>query len=381
MGEEVSNRSRERERSDAAFPSPPEEPEAGAMMSAAGETHMQRALELARLAPFTSPNPRVGCVVVRDSDVISEGYHQGPGTLHAEAAALEGIDASGATMYVTLEPCTVDGRTPPCAPAIVDSGIQRVVVAIEDPDERVRGQGLEVLRSAGIDVEVGLCARDAAQLNGAYIHQRTTGRSQLDGRFAANDGSSRWITSSETRKIVHARRMDAGAVMVGSGTVLADDPSLDVRVPGPSRQPLKVILDARARVPSDARIFSSPGEVVMVTTDGSSHELHTAWKRSGAEVMIAPARSAGGVDVAYVLGELGRRGVLEVYCEAGPTLAAALLTDDLVDRLEIHHGPIVLGAGPTLTDIGVGTIEDAKRFKQVSVQMIADDVLITSERS
>jgi diaminohydroxyphosphoribosylaminopyrimidine deaminase / 5-amino-6-(5-phosphoribosylamino)uracil reductase len=358
------------------------------MMGQPGDTeHMQRALKLARLAPFTSPNPRVGCVLTRGAEVISEGYHRGSGTPHAEIEALSGCDASGSTMFVTLEPCTVEGRTPPCAPAVVHSGVRRVVIAMTDPDERVSGRGVEMLRASGVEVEVGLCAGEASELNRAYVHQRTTGRAlltlklalSLDGRFAASDGSSRWITSEETRAYVHARRLEAGVVMTGSGTILADDPSLDVRTQVAGRQPLKVVLDGGGRVPASARIFSTPGEVVMVTTHRSTHEVQTGWKQAGAEVLIAP-EVAGKIDVAHVLTQLGQRGVLEVFCEAGPALAAGLIAKGLVDRLEIHHGPVVLGAGSTLSDIGVSTIADAKRFATTSLRRVGDDVLITLDK-
>lgn len=357
-------------------------------MGQPGDTeHMQRAIELARLAPFTSPNPRVGCVLTRGPEVISEGYHRGAGTPHAEIEALSGCDASGSTMFVTLEPCTVEGRTPPCAPAVSRAGVQRVVVAMTDPDDRVSGKGVEALRSAGVEVEVGVCAEEALEMNRAYVHQRTTGRAlltlklalSLDGRFAAADGSSRWITSEKTRAYVHARRLEAGAVMTGSGTVVADDPSLDVRAVSADRQPLKVVLDGRGRVPVSARIFSTPGEVVMVTTDRCTHEVQTGWKQTGAEVLIAPEVD-GKIDVSHVLRQLGQRGVLEVFCEAGPQLAAGLIADDLVDRLEIHHGPVVLGAGPTLSEVGVDAISDAKRFTTTSLRRIEDDVLITLDR-
>ncbi len=366
----------------------PAEPETGAMMGQPGDIeHMQRAIELARLAPYTSPNPRVGCVLTRGSEVIAEGYHRGAGSSHAEIEALSGCDATGSTMFVTLEPCTVEGRTPPCAPVVSRAGVGRVVVAMTDPDERVSGKGVEALRAAGVEVEVGLCAEEASELNRAYVHQRTTGRAlltlklalSLDGRFAAADGSSRWITSEATRAYVHERRVEAGAVMTGSGTILADDPSLDVRAVMADRQPLKVVLDGRGRVPVSARIFSSPGDVIMVTTDRSTHEVQTAWKQAGAEVLIAP-ETAGKIDVTHVLSQLGQHGVLEAFCEAGPELASALIAADLVDRLEVHHGPLVLGAGHTLRGIGADSISDAKRFVTRSLRRIADDVVITLEK-
>src|SRR5687768_16450232 len=193
---------------------------------------MTRALELASRPPFTSPNPRVGAVVVRDGRVVSEGIHEGAGTPHAEVRALDGVDAIGATLYVNLEPCTHHGRTPPCAPAVIEAGIARAVIAIEDPDRRVAGKGIEMLRAAGLEVVVGTCAQAAGDLNRAYLHQRATKRPlvtlklalSLDGKVAAANGSSKWITGAEARARVHARRLECDAVLIGAGTVLADDP-------------------------------------------------------------------------------------------------------------------------------------------------------------
>ena len=216
---------------------------------------MHRALALARSAPFTSPNPRVGAVIVKEGSIIGEGAHQGVGTAHAETAALEGAgDVRGATVYVTLEPCNHHGHTPPCAPALADAGVARVVVALEDPDDRVSGAGLELLRSAGVEVSTGLLEHQARLLNAPYLHHRTTGRAYLtlklaltlDGRMAAPDGTSRWITGDDARDYVHRRRLEADAVMVGSGTVATDDPALTVRAVPAGRQPAAVRRQAYA---------------------------------------------------------------------------------------------------------------------------------------
>ncbi|MGH2807694.1 MAG: bifunctional diaminohydroxyphosphoribosylaminopyrimidine deaminase/5-amino-6-(5-phosphoribosylamino)uracil reductase RibD, partial [Actinomycetota bacterium] len=199
---------------------------------------MARAIELARIPLHTSPNPRVGAVVVRDGEVIGEGYHFGAGRPHAETEALRGVDdARGATVYVNLEPCMHRAETPPCAPALVEAGVARVVAALEDPDERVRGRGFEYLREHGVEVTGGVMAAEARALNAAFIHQRTTGRPlvtlklalTIDGRLAASDGTSRWVTGPEARAVVHRRRAETDAILVGSGTVLADDPSLTAR--------------------------------------------------------------------------------------------------------------------------------------------------------
>lgn len=346
------------------------------------ERFMERALELARGPAFAYPNPRVGAVVVRDGTVLGEGAHHGPGTAHAEAAALEGIDARGATIYVTLEPCNHHGRTPPCAPALVEAGVTRAVIAMEDPDPRVGGSGCEVLRRAGIDVVIGVGRGGAERLNRAYLHHRRTGRSFVsvklaltaDGRATAPDGSSQWITGPETRRVVHARRLECDAVMVGAGTVLADDPRLTVRdVPAP-RQPWRVVVDAAGRVPHDARALGEGS--VVATTQASPHDTQIAWKEAGAEVLVLP-ESGGGLDLAALLEVLGARGVVEVFCEGGPRLASSLVRDGLAGRLELHYAPILAGGGLSLEGLGVATMGNALRFEIEETRRVGDDLLVT----
>lgn len=351
------------------------------------EIHMARALELARLAPFTSPNPRVGAVVVRDNSVIAEGAHLGAGTPHAEAVALAGIDARGAILYVNLEPCNHHGRMPPCAPAIAEAGVERVVAAVSDPDPRVSGSGFAFLKDRGVAVTEGVLADRAAWLNAPFLHHRRTGRAfvtlklaaTLDGRLAASDGSSRWITSEETRRYVHMRRLEADAVLVGSGTVVADDPSLTVREMEAPRQPLALVLDSRGRVSAGARIFGR-GDVVMVTSVSCPHDKQLEWKEAGAEVLILPP-SEGSVDLNALVVELGRRGLLEIFCEGGATLATQLVRLGLVDRLELHTGAKMVGAGgPSLGDLGVATMSSAIGFKLIDAHVSGDDVVATYAR-
>lgn len=350
---------------------------------------MRRALHLAALASWTSPNPRVGCVIVRDGVVIAEGYHQGSGTPHAEAVALSEVDARGSTLYCTLEPCSHVGKTPACAPAIVAAGVSKVVIATLDPDRRVDGTGMRILQDAEVEVEVGLLEAEARSLNAPYLRHRNTGKSfltlklalSLDGRLSAPDGSSQWITGASSRERVHLRRAEADAVMVGAGTVLADDPSLTARPISDRRQPLKVVVDGKGATPPDARLFDHPGQVLIFTSADAPHERQTAWKERGADVIALPATS-GRVSGEEILSELGRRDVLEVICEGGGDLAASLVGDDLVDRLELYYGPVLLGAGGTaIGDLGVGGIEEAKRFRTQRVEQLGDDVLIVQERS
>ena len=350
--------------------------------------YMRRALELARRASFTSPNPKVGCVLVRDGDILGEGYHAGAGTPHAEMAALSAAgEAQGATAYVSLEPCTHHGRTPPCAPALIEAGLAKVVVAMQDPDPRVAGRGLGQLARAGIEVVTGVLEQEAQALNRTYVHHRVTGRPfvslklalSLDGRLAAPDGSARWISGPGARRATHRRRMEADAVVVASGTALADDPALTVRDVDAVRQPARVLVDSTGRTPASARLFGD-GEVVVVTTDASSHEVQTGWKEAGAEVVVAP-RSDEGVDLPAMLDALGQRNWLELYVEGGGQLATSLLKADLVDRLDIHHGPVVLGrGGPEVGEVGVATMNDARRWRLLSTDSVDDDVLLSYER-
>jgi diaminohydroxyphosphoribosylaminopyrimidine deaminase / 5-amino-6-(5-phosphoribosylamino)uracil reductase len=349
---------------------------------------MSRALELAARAPFTSPNPKVGCVLVRAGEVLGEGYHSGAGSPHAEMVALAAAgDATGATAYVTLEPCTHQGRTPPCVPALVAAGITRVVIATEDPDPRASGRGLRQLAAEGIEVVTGVLESRARVLNRSYIHHRITGRPlvslklalSLDGRLGAPDGSARWISGAEARAEVHRRRLAVDAVMIGSGTATADNPALTVRDVEADRQPARVLVDSTGRTPAGNRLFDD-GEVLAVTTAAASHEAQIAYKDAGAEVLVLP-RAPEGVDLRALLDALGRRGWLEVYVEGGARLATSMLKADLVDRLDIHHGPVLLGhGGPDIGALGVSAMGDARRWRLLGAVASGDDVLTSYER-
>lgn len=347
------------------------------------EEFMRRALELAQRPPFTSPNPRVGAVVVSQGRVVGEGFHEGAGLPHAEVVALEaaGPNAAGATVYVNLEPCSHEGRTPPCAPALIDAGVAKVVAAIEDPDPRVAGSGFDLLAGAGIDVEIGLLSAEAEAVNRPFLHHRRTGRPlvtlklalTLDGRLAAADRSSRWITGPAARRLVHSRRAEVDAVLVGAGTALADDPELTAREVEAVRQPTRVVVDAAGRVPPWARIFGE-GSVIVATTSSCSAEAAVAWKEAGAETLVLPGERA--VDLVALIEELGRRGWLEVLCEGGGELATALLRADLVDRLELHHGPVLIGrGGPDIGDLGLSSMDEAIAWRLEDVQRMDQDVV------
>ncbi|MEA2435040.1 MAG: diaminohydroxyphosphoribosylaminopyrimidine deaminase [Actinomycetota bacterium] len=346
------------------------------------ERFMRRALDLAAEARFTSPNPRVGAVVVRDGEILSEGFHRGLGTSHAESVALNGIDATGATVYVNLEPCNHHASTPPCSEALVAAGVSRVVTALSDPDPRVAGGGIEHLRSNGVHVDVGILAADAAALNRAYLYHRSTGKSfihlklaqTIDGRLASADGSARWITGADARRRVHEYRARVDAVMVGAGTVVADDPTLTARDVGAERQPLRIVVDSSGRTRPDAKVYQPDAPTLLVTTDSCSHERQVAFKEKGVEVLIVPEQG-GRVDLAVMVEELGRRGVVEVLCEGGAELASSLLRGELVGRLEIHTGPVVVGGGPSLDDLGLSSLERAPRWLLDSAEAVGDDVI------
>lgn len=354
---------------------------------------MDAALDLARAERFTRPNPKVGAVVVRDGQIVGRGAHARAGGPHAEAIALdamarEGIEARGATMYVTLEPCSHEGRTAPCAPLLIAAGLARVVVAMEDPDARVSGEGIRQLEDAGIEVAVGVREVEARRSNAPYIKHRTTGRpyvslklaQSIDGRLAAPDGSARWITGEETRREVHLRRAEAGAVLVGSGTVAADDPELTARNVDAPEQPLRIVADSSGRTPADRRVFDDGASTIVVTTAETAPEVRSAWKEAGAEVLEVGAGRSG-IDLEAMLDLIGARGVTEILCEGGARLATSLLEADLVDRLEVHVGPLVLGAGgPGIGDVGVASMSSARRFVPVSTTASGSDSILVFER-
>ena len=358
---------------------------------------MARAVALASAGRrHTPPWPSVGAVVVRDGEVVGEGatgpFPTGP---HAEVAALRaaGDRARGATTYVTLEPCDHHGNTPPCTGALIEAGVRRVVVALEDPDLRVSGRGLDRLRNAGIEVDTGAGAAEAAHALAAYLHHRRTGRplvvaktaQSLDARVAAADGSSRWITSDAARRDAHELRADAQAVIVGAGTAIADQPSLTVRGidDPPTRPPVRVLLDARGRVPANGPLFdTSLAPTVVVTTTGASHDAIDAWIHAGAKVESVPRAAGGhGVDLDATLRLLGAEGVLQALVEGGPTLLSAWLTGGYVARLVAYVAPLLLGTRgrPAFELTGAATLAGAPRFELTDSKVVGADVRLDYE--
>jgi diaminohydroxyphosphoribosylaminopyrimidine deaminase/5-amino-6-(5-phosphoribosylamino)uracil reductase len=327
------------------------------------------------------PNPRVGAVVVDSGGmIVGRGGHAGPGTPHAEALALNeaGSRAGGATLYVTLEPCVHHGRTPPCTEAIITAGITRVVVGVEDPDEQVGGRGIDALRQAGIATTVGVSADAARALDPGYFHHRTTGRPRvtlkagltLDGQVAATDETSRWITSTEARTDAHRLRSVSDAVLVGAGTVLADDPALTVRLDGfEGRQPLAVVVAGRRRLPVDSRVFARP---VLVYAPTNHEDLEY--------VEVIPTGSGGQVDLGRMLDSLGGHGVVDLLVEGGPTIAAAFWHEGLVDRGVFYlAGALAGGTGRSVFNRRFATVGDLSPVAITAVARVGPDLRVEFE--
>lgn len=350
---------------------------------------MRRALTLARKGVGrTSPNPAVGCVIVRDGVIVGEGWHRRAGTPHAEVHALRmaGDLARGADVYVTLEPCAHFGRTPPCADALVAAGVGRVFVAMVDPNPKVAGKGVAIIRKAGIAVTVGVCERESGLLNEPFVKHVTTGLPfvilksalTLDGKTATASGDSRWITGERSRQMVHRLRDRVDAIMVGVGTVLADDPQLTVRhLRG--RDPLRVVVDSGLRMPVDARMLaqaSGAGTVIATTADGN--DRGEALRCRGAELLVCRERD-GRVDLADLLRKLGNRGVQSILLEGGATLAGEFVRQGLVDKVMFFYASkIVAGEGRGLfTGRGAEMMADAISLSDVTLARIGDDFLVT----
>lgn len=362
----------------------------------ADERFMRRALELAgRGRGLTSPNPMVGAVVVREGEVVGEGYHERAGQPHAETEALRvaGERAHGATLYVTLEPCAHWGRTPPCAPAVVAAGIRRVVVALEDPHPLVAGRGLEILRQAGLDVTVGVLAEEAAAQNRVFLTAVREGRPHvtlkaamtLDGKIADLHGASRWITGDEARREGHRLRAEADAIVVGLTTVLRDDPQLTVRLPTPwPREPYRVVLDAEARTPPGARVIvaGTPARALIAVAERAAPDRVARLAEAGATVLRLPAH-AGRVEPAALLAALFARDVRAVLLEGGAEVHGAFVDAGLVDRVAIFVAPRLLG-GRAATPVVAGTgrtLKEALELTGWSVRPLGPDLLIEADVS
>jgi len=350
---------------------------------------MTRALELAaRGMETTDPNPRVGCVVARGDRVIGEGWHQKAGEAHAEVAALATVreDLAGSTVYVTLEPCSHYGRTPPCANALIEARIGRVVFAVGDPDPRVAGKGAAALQEAGIRVESGLMETEAAELNIGYLGRIRDGRPwlrlklamSLDGRTALANGVSQWITGEEARVDVQHWRARSSAILTGAGTVLSDDPRLDVRLPPEDRrQPMRVILDSRLRTPPGARLLQTGGDVLILTSPEADLPRVQALEERGAQVETMPLVE-GRIDLVSMVERLAELQANEVLVEAGPTLAGQLLRYTLVDEVLLYVAPKLLGPqARALVDMTrLDYLENAPEFSLEGVKKLGGDLCL-----
>lgn len=349
---------------------------------------MAQALRLAERGLYTAtPNPRVGCVIVREGAVVGEGWHERAGEPHAEIHALQqaGVQARGATVYVTLEPCSHHGRTPPCAEALVKAGVARVVVAMQDPNPLVSGAGLKIMVDAGIQVECGLLEQAAGDLNAGFVSRMQRGRpwlrlkvaATLDGKTALSNGVSQWITGPDARRDAHRWRARSCAMLTGIGTVLHDDPSFNVRDIETSRQPLKVVVDANLSMPLDAKMLS--GAPLLIATGCDEEDRIQALREAGAEVLVLPAQH-GQIDLARLMQELGQRGCNEVTVEAGKVLNGALLQAGVVDELVFYLAPMLFG-DKARGMFGLPDIEAMNQRQELAIRdlrMVGQDMRIVA---
>lgn len=330
------------------------------------------------------PNPAVGCVIVKEGQIVGRGWTADGGRPHAETRALAqaGAAAAGATAYVTLEPCAHHGQTPPCSLALIRAGVARVVVATGDPDARVAGRGIAMLRDAGITVDCGVCEAEAQRDHAGFLLRTTQNRpfvtlkmaGTLDGRIATATGESQWITGPEARRNVHMHRARHDAVMVGAGTVRADDPSLTVRGLGISRQPVRVVVSRAMKIPATAQLAQTAHEVPVWLCHGAEADV-TEWTTKGAQSLPC-ATASGQVDPRAVMQALAAKGVTRVFCEGGGMLAASLLNAGLVDQLIVYSAGAAIGAEgtPMLAAMGVDRLATAPRFALDSVTPVGQDI-------
>jgi len=350
---------------------------------------MQAALGLARRGlGQVWPNPAVGCVIVQENRVVGRGFTAVGGRPHAEtqALAMAGAAAKGATAYVTLEPCSHHGKTGPCAEALIQAGVTRVVAAVEDPDPRVSGRGFEMLRKAGLTVEVGLCRAQAAEINAGFFKRVCEGlplvtlklATSLDGRIATHSGESQWITSPEARAFGHMLRAEADAIMVGSGTALADNPDLTCRLPGlEDRSPVRLVVDSRLRLPLTAKLVATAAQrpTWLITREGNDPARLEAYEAAGVQI-VEVAGGEEGVDLPSALKALGERGLTRILVDGGAHLGAALVRHGLVDRLAWFRAPVLLGGDgvPAMVSFGLDHLADAPRFSRLSVAEMGGDI-------
>ncbi len=349
---------------------------------------MRLAISLAREGwGATNPNPMVGAVVVRDGEVVGQGYHARVGGPHAEVAALEqaGLRARGATLYVNLEPCTIHGRTPPCTDAIIATGVARVVVAMEDPNPLVSGRGIQALISAGIVVEQGLLEGEAQRLNEAYVKHVRSGfpfvimkaAITLDGKICTGTGESQWISGKESLLRVHEMRAGVDALVVGVGTIIADNPMLTVRNVPKAKDPVRMVLDAGLRIPDESTVLDPTFPVTVVTTDRSSSERRKELEQRGIAVWVVEADEHGEVDLRAFLRQVGERDMISVQIEGGAEIYTSFLRAGMVDKVALFIAPTLLGEGKSVVgDLGIERLSDALHLRDVIVERLGEDIFI-----
>ena len=356
------------------------------------EEYMRQALSLAQYATGrTSPNPMVGAVIVREGRVVGQGWHKQAGTPHAEINALQqaGELAKGATIYVTLEPCSHHGRTGPCADALILAGITRVIVAMADPNPLVAGQGINKLRKAGIEVVEGVLSREAAKLNEVFIKWISTkmpfihlkSAMSLDGKIASYTGHSQWITGAAARNRVHILRDNCDAILVGIGTVLADNPSLTTRLSYQGKNPTRVIVDSKARTPLTANVVADGlAKTIIAVTDKAPEERVNALRACGVEVLITESKHDG-VNLSLLFKELGKRQITSLLVEGGASINASLLEDNLVDKVHWFIAPKIIGGnnapGP-IAGQGIADVNKANLLEDIETESVGEDILISA---
>jgi diaminohydroxyphosphoribosylaminopyrimidine deaminase/5-amino-6-(5-phosphoribosylamino)uracil reductase len=353
---------------------------------------MGRALELAEKGSgYTNPNPLVGAVIVKAGRIIGEGYHEFYGGHHAEVNAFNNAveDVKGATMYVTLEPCSHYGKTPPCAKAIVEKGIRKVVIGIQDPNPLVAGKGIEILKENGIEVVLGVLEEEGKKLNEIFLKYITTGlpfcimktAMTLDGKIAAQTGDSKWITGELSRRYVHRLRHRTAGIMVGIGTVLADDPMLNTRLEdGGGSDPIRIILDSSARIPLEAKILNldSNASTIIVATEKASKDRIKAIEEKGAEIIIAPLKN-NGVDLSFLMRILGEKKIDSILLEGGSKINYAALEAGIVDKVNAFIAPKIIGGDNAKTPVGgkgISLMKNAINLKDIMVHRFENDIMI-----
>ncbi len=348
------------------------------------EKYMRIALELAEKGRSTaSPNPMVGCIIMKGGKIIGRGYHKKAGKPHAEAIALRqaGKNARGAAMYVTLEPCSHFGRTPPCSRAIIAAGIKEVIIAHKDPNPKIHGIG--DLKHAGIKTNVGICEKEAKKMNEVFAKYITTRMpfvilklaTTLDGNIAASAGSSSYITSKESRTLVHKMRTEVDAVMVGKNTVLRDNPRLTPRY-AKGKDPWKVVVDSRAEIPLRCNLMKCPHKLILAVTGKADWKKVQVLAKKGVAIIVCPQKK-GKVHLNYLMKELGKKNIASVMIEAGQSLATAALKEGIVDKILVFIAPKISGEGMrAIGDLGIRHMKKALQLKDVRIKKIGDDVLV-----